>query len=53
MKMERWKCMKKVGRPRRKPNYDAENVRKQLVEAITDSYLNPGGERGNAGRSGA
>ncbi len=33
--------MKKTGRPRRKPDYDAENIRSQLIETIADSYLNP------------
>jgi hypothetical protein len=33
--------MKRTGRPRKKPDYDAENIRNQLIETIADSYLNP------------
>jgi hypothetical protein len=33
--------MNNVGRPKNKPNYDAENIRNQLIDAITESYLNP------------
>jgi hypothetical protein len=33
--------MENAGRPRKKPDYDAENIRNQLIKTITDSYLHP------------
>lgn len=30
-----------MARPKKKPEYDSDQMAKQLMEAVTDSYLNP------------
>ena len=30
-----------MARPKKKPEYNSEQVSQQIIEAITDAYLNP------------